>query len=70
MNGTSSATPYTAGIVALMFEKKPTLTLGEVRALLTKNASSDPFTGIPPEPVWGSGKLDMKAVDRIFAAIE
>ena len=70
MNGTSAATPYTAGIVALMFEKKANLTFGEIKTLMEKNASRDPFTGVPPGAVWGSGKLDMRAVERIFAAIK
>ncbi|MGH9902198.1 MAG: S8 family serine peptidase, partial [Pyrinomonadaceae bacterium] len=69
MNGTSSATPYTAGVIALMFQKKPTLTLGEVRSLLTTKASRDPFTGALPNKHWGHGKLDMAAVGRIFAAL-
>lgn len=68
MNGTSAATPYTAGIVALMFEKKPKLTLQQVRDALRK-ASRDPFTGNPPTDYWGNGKLDMDAVRNIFKAL-
>lgn len=68
MNGTSAATPYTSGIVALMFEKKPTLTLGQVKNLLQK-ASRDPFTGNPPTDYWGNGKLDMSAVQTIFNSL-
>lgn len=70
MNGTSAATPYTAGVVALMFQKKPTLTLGEVRNLLTGQITNDPFTGRVPNGAWGFGKLDLAAVDRILAAIK
>jgi subtilisin family serine protease len=72
MNGTSAATPYTAGIVALMFQKKPTLTLGAIRDLLKGKASKsglNPFRQAVPNNNWGYGKLDMAAVDRIFAAI-
>lgn len=69
MNGTSAATPYTAGIVALMFQKKPTLTLGEIKNLLQSKASRDPFTGDIPNDLWGAGKLDMKAVQAIFASL-
>lgn len=68
MNGTSAATPYTAGIIALMFEKKPTLTLSQVRDALRK-ASRDSFTGNPPNDYWGNGKLDMDAVRNIFKAL-
>ena len=71
MNGTSAATPYTSGIVALMFQKKPTLTLGEVKALLKGNVSKiglRPFSTGVPNNNWGYGKLDAAAVGRIFAA--
>lgn len=69
MNGTSAATPYTAGIIALMFEKKPVLTFGQVRDLIRTNASQDGFTGIPPTSDWGGGKLDLAAVTRIFSKL-
>jgi len=69
MNGTSAATPYTAGIVALMFQKKNELTLGEVKERLTTKASNDPFTDRVPNWTWGFGKLNMAAVERIFAAL-
>lgn len=70
MNGTSAATPYVAGIVALMFEKDPSLTAGEIKRLLTDSASKDPFTSLKPGPEWGAGKLDFAAVERIMAALE
>jgi subtilisin family serine protease len=70
MNGTSSATPYTAGIIALVFQKRPTLTFVEIRQLLTTNASSsDLVTGPVPNPNWGYGKLDYAAVERILGAL-
>ncbi len=70
MNGTSAATPYTAGIIALMFQKRPSLTFGEIRRLLTTNASSsDLVTGPVPNPYWGYGKLDLVAVERILRAL-
>lgn len=69
MNGTSAATPYTAGIVALMFEKKPTLTLGEVKNLLRTKATKDVMTGMNPNTGWGAGKLDYNAVARIISEI-
>lgn len=71
MNGTSSATPYTAGIVALMFSKKPTLTLGEIKNLLkgkTTKSGVNPFREAIPNGSWGYGKLDIAAIDRIFAS--
>ena len=69
-NGTSAATPYTAGIIALIFEKKPDLTLGQLRELLTGNLTKDQFTGEVPNPGWGYGKLDVKAIKSMLAAIE
>lgn len=69
MNGTSAATPYTAGIVALMFQKKKGLTLGEVKDLLTTQANRDQFTEQVPNGTWGFGKLNLAAVDSIFAAL-
>ena len=72
MNGTSAATPYTSGIIALMFQKKPTLTLGQVRDLLKANASKtglNPSGSSIPNNNWGYGKLDNAAIGRIFAAL-
>jgi len=72
MNGTSAATPYTSGIIALIFQKKPTLTLGELKTLLKSKASK---TGLTPKGQsvpngnWGYGKLDNAAIGRIFDAL-
>jgi subtilisin family serine protease len=68
-NGTSAATPYTAGIVALMMEKKPTLTFGEIKALLRANATTNDITGRTPNPEWGYGRLDYRAVQAIFKSL-
>lgn len=64
-NGTSAATPYTAGIVALMFDKNPNLTLGQVKQLLHKHAKM--MGGTKPNKEWGYGKLDVQAVERIMS---
>ena len=72
MNGTSAATPYTSGIVALMFQKKPTLTLGEIKRLLKGNASKTgltPFSTAIPNNNWGYGKLDTSAINKIFSTL-
>ncbi|HYA97520.1 MAG TPA: S8 family serine peptidase [Methylomirabilota bacterium] len=68
-NGTSAATPYVAGVVALMLQKKPTLTSGEIKALLERNATQDSFTGQVPNVKWGYGKLDIAAVRAVLNAI-
>jgi subtilisin family serine protease len=72
MNGTSAATPYAAGIVALVFERRPNLTLGELKNLLKEYTSSErlnPSSGALPNNDWGYGKLDMAAVERIFSKL-
>jgi subtilisin family serine protease len=60
-NGTSAATPYVAGVVALMFEARPTLTAGEVRGWLYSAARKDDFTREAPDG-WGRGKLTADSV--------
>lgn len=69
-NGTSAAAPYATGVIALMFQKKPTLTAGEVKRLLGRHATADARTGRVPNPQWGYGKLDYAAVINILNAIQ
>lgn len=72
MNGTSAATPYTSGVVALIFQKKPTITLGELKNLLKSSASKtglNPYSTGVPNNNWGYGKLDAAAIDRIFGSL-
>ncbi len=65
-NGTSAATPYTAGIVALVLQKNPTIKFGEIKDLLRQRATSDTYTGVIPNEDWGYGKLDADAVRRLL----
>lgn len=67
-NGTSAATPYAAGVIALLFQKNPRLDLGTLRGLLATHATRDAFTGTTPNPRWGHGKLDLAAIDRLIDA--
>lgn len=59
--GTSAACPYTAGVIALMLQKNPTLDETQIRAILTKTAGHDKQTGSVPNIQWGYGKLDPHA---------
>lgn len=65
-NGTSAATPYAAGVMALFLQKKPDLTLAQIRKLLDQNLQEDLYTGPIPNPEWGRGKLDTTAIMDIF----
>jgi subtilisin family serine protease len=68
-NGTSAATPYMAGVAALLLEKKSSLSAGELRGLLEKHTTRDAQTGTCPNEKWGQGKLDFAAVERLINAI-
>jgi subtilisin family serine protease len=69
-DGTSASAPYVAGIVALMMQKKPNITAGEIKNLLQRHASSDrETTGLVPNTLGGYGKLDMTAVKALLADI-
>jgi subtilisin family serine protease len=68
--GTSQAAPHITGLIALMFAQNPTLTLEEVKTLLTtKFRDAPPLPpGWPPSAeLWGAGKVD--AVSVIGAVI-
>jgi subtilisin family serine protease len=68
-DGTSAAAPYAAGCIALMLEKNPHLSLGQLRGLLRDNLTRDEYTGNLPNPAWGQGKLDLAAVRRLLRAV-
>jgi subtilisin family serine protease len=72
-NGTSAATPYAAGIVALLMQKKPTITLGEIKELIRNHADKEDDQvsrfGRTPSPEWGHGKLNRKAVAAMLEAV-
>ncbi len=71
-NGTSAATPYTAGVIALLLQKKPTLTTAELRKMLGADdgLTKDDFTGAVPNVLWGRGKLDYAAVERLIKKLD
>lgn len=70
-NGTSASAPVASGIVALMLQLKPDLSVAEMKELLFQNAIRDLFTGvIPPEGKndWGHGKINAYGAIRQLAA--
>jgi len=69
-NGTSAAAPYAAGVVALLMQKNPNLTLGEIKSLLQQHATQDNLTGHVPNIKWGYGKLDLAAVQKMIEAMK
>jgi subtilisin family serine protease len=72
MNGTSAATPYVAGIIALLFEKNPDLTVNEIKQLFWQNSTKkglQPFADSLPNSNWGNGKLDMPSIKQILDSI-
>jgi subtilisin family serine protease len=66
-NGTSAATPYTPGVIALLFEKQPNLTAGEVKDLLHACAQKDAYAQNVPGPGWGYGRLNIQAVAQLLS---
>ncbi|MEU4766372.1 S8 family serine peptidase [Actinosynnema sp. NPDC023794] len=61
---TSMATPFVAGVVALMLQREPRLTPEEVQQRLRITARRDATTGPVWNPRYGWGKLDAEALFR------
>ncbi len=62
--GTSMSSPMTTGIIALMLQANPTLTITEIIHILSVTARQDAFTGVIPgegNNTWGFGKIDAQA---------
>lgn len=62
--GTSASSPYTAGVIALMLQKNPSLDAVQIKEILKKTAIRDELTGATPNPYWGYGKLNPVAAIR------
>jgi minor extracellular serine protease Vpr len=60
-DGTSAAAPFTAGVIALMFQKNPNLDAEQIRQILRKTARKDGSVGAVPNAVWGWGMIDPAA---------
>ncbi len=68
--GTSAAAPHITGVIALMLQKKPSMTPEEVKTALLESARSDSFTGAVWNASWGRGKVDaLTAVTKVRPGI-
>jgi subtilisin family serine protease len=59
--GTSMASPFISGVVALMLEKNSTMTPAQIKAALLTSADTDEYTGEGWSPAFGAGKVDAAA---------
>jgi len=60
--GTSMATPVVSGLVALILEVSPNLSVQDVKQVLTSQALSDGSTGSLPNNIYGYGKAFLGSV--------
>ncbi len=68
MSGTSMATPYVTGTVALWLEADPTLTAARAREIMIETASVDDYVGT--EVAWGAGKLQAtNGIKRVISSM-
>ena len=56
--GTSFAAPHAAGIIALMLEANPELSISQIRGSIRSAARRDGYTGDSWSADWGYGKID------------
>jgi subtilisin family serine protease len=62
IQGTSMACPVVTGVVALMLQKKATLTTAQIQDILERTAEKDPDFGIQSwHPAYGYGKIRIAA---------
>lgn len=59
--GTSMATPFVTGTIALMFSASSAYTHEDAKQYIAESAYTDEFTGEVPNDSWGYGKLDILA---------
>lgn len=62
IQGTSMATPFVAGVIALMLEREPALTPEEIQQRMRITARRDAWTGRVWHSGFGFGKIDVEAL--------
>ena len=60
-SGTSAASPFTAGVVALMLQKNPNLDAAQIKQILQKTARTGGLVGSVPNAAWGYGMINPAA---------
>lgn len=65
MQGTSMATPYVSGAIALLLERAPNLDWAEIKRRIIKSARTDRFTKPSWNSRWGYGKLDVEGLLKV-----
>lgn len=66
MQGTSMATPFVTGALALLLEKYPDMKWAEAKRRLIKSCTNDKFTTPTWNPRWGYGKINVKKLLEIW----
>lgn len=61
ISGTSMATPHVTGVIALLLEAEPDLSVNGIREVLTSTARVEPHMGAVPNNNYGSGIVDASA---------
>lgn len=72
--GTSMSSPAVSGVIAMMLQLNPTLTPDSAKAIISRTAIKDGFTGVIPAAgsnTWGHGKINayaaLKYMDQLTA---
>ena len=69
IQGTSMATPFVSGVIALMLEREPKLDPGEIRQRLRATACRDALVGRVWHRGFGYGRIDVAALLKYQSAI-
>ena len=59
IEGTSMSAPMATGCIALMLQKKPSLTMSQIVGAFSDSATTDLHTGPVWNPAYGHGKIDI-----------